>query len=42
MYKNLFKRVVDLILALIALPFWLIILFVIGSIIYFQDKGFEE
>lgn len=39
MYKNYFKRVVDLIIALLALPFWLIILVIIGPIIYFQDKG---
>ncbi|MEC1771900.1 sugar transferase [Schinkia azotoformans] len=39
MYKNYFKRVLDLILALVALPFWLIILVIIGPIIYFQDKG---
>jgi undecaprenyl phosphate N,N'-diacetylbacillosamine 1-phosphate transferase len=39
MYKNFFKRVFDLILALVALPFWFIILLIIGPIIYFQDKG---
>ncbi|MEH6949324.1 sugar transferase [Bacillus sp. JJ634] len=39
MYKNFFKRVFDLILAIIALPFWLMILIIIGPIIYFQDKG---
>lgn len=39
MYKNFFKRAFDLISALIALPFWLIILLIIGPIIYFQDKG---
>ena len=39
MYRHFFKRVFDLVLALIAIPFWLIILLVIGSIIYFQDKG---
>jgi undecaprenyl phosphate N,N'-diacetylbacillosamine 1-phosphate transferase len=39
MYKNYFKRLSDLILALIALPFWIIILIVLGPIIYFQDKG---
>lgn len=39
MYKNFFKRVMDLVLAIIALPFWLVILVVIGPIIYFQDKG---
>jgi len=39
MYKFLLKRVFDLILAIIALPFWLIILVIIGPIIYFSDKG---
>lgn len=39
MYKNFFKRIFDFIIAIIALPFWLIILIVIGPIIYFQDKG---
>src|SRR3954467_12999028 len=40
MYKSFLKRIFDLILALVALPFWFIILIVIGPIIYFQDKGF--
>lgn len=39
MYKGLFKRALDLILAIIALPFWFVILIVIGPIIYVQDKG---
>lgn len=39
MYKNFFKRLFDLMLTLIALPFWLMILIVIGPIIYIQDKG---
>lgn len=39
MYRNYFKRLLDLIIATIALPFWLIILIVIGPIIYFQDRG---
>lgn len=39
MYRNYFKRLFDLIFAAIALPFWLIILVVIGPIIYFQDRG---
>lgn len=39
MYKKLFKRIFDLLLAFVALPFWLIILLIIGPIIYFQDKG---
>ncbi|WP_312654108.1 sugar transferase [Proteiniclasticum sp.] len=39
MYRNFFKRIFDLVLAIIALPFWLIILLIIGPIIYIQDKG---
>ena len=39
MYRNFFKRIFDLVLAIIALPFWLIILVVVGPMIYFQDKG---
>ncbi|WP_066633862.1 sugar transferase [Desulfolucanica intricata] len=39
MYKKYFKRILDLILALIALPFWFIILIIVGPVIYFQDKG---
>ncbi|HEF7294304.1 TPA: sugar transferase [Bacillus cereus] len=39
MYKAFFKRLFDFILAIIALPFLLIILTIIGPIIYFQDKG---
>ncbi|WML55189.1 sugar transferase [Neobacillus sp. PS3-12] len=39
MYKNFIKRIFDLILALTALPFWFIILVIIGPIIYFQDRG---
>lgn len=39
MYRNFFKRIFDLVLAIIALPFWLIILVIVGSMIYFQDKG---
>ena len=39
MYKKYFKRILDLILALIALPFWFIIMIIVGPIIYFQDKG---
>ena len=35
----IFKRIFDLVLAIIALPFWLIILVVVGPMIYFQDKG---
>lgn len=39
MYRKFFKRFFDLLLALIALPFWLIILLIIGPLIYFQDRG---
>ncbi|TJX13650.1 sugar transferase [Tissierella creatinini] len=39
MYRKYFKRIFDFILAVTALPFWFIILFVIGPIIYIQDKG---
>lgn len=39
MYRNFFKRIFDLVLAIIALPFWLVILVVVGPMIYFQDKG---
>jgi undecaprenyl phosphate N,N'-diacetylbacillosamine 1-phosphate transferase len=39
MYRHFFKRLFDLIFALMAFPFWLIILIVVGPIIYLQDKG---
>ncbi len=39
MYGKYFKRIFDLILAIVALPFWFIILLIIGPIIYIQDKG---
>ena len=39
MYRNFFKRIFDLILSVIALPFWLVILVIIAPIIYMQDKG---
>ncbi|WZL81017.1 sugar transferase [Vallitaleaceae bacterium 9-2] len=39
MYRNFFKRIFDLVLAIIALPFWVIILVIVGPMIYFQDKG---
>lgn len=39
MYKYFFKRVFDLIIAILALPFWFVILIIIGPTIYFQDKG---
>ncbi|RBP69097.1 lipopolysaccharide/colanic/teichoic acid biosynthesis glycosyltransferase [Alkalibaculum bacchi] len=39
MYKLYLKRLMDLVLSLLALPIWLFILIIIGPIIYFQDKG---
>lgn len=39
MYRKYYKRAFDLVLAIIALPFWLIVLAFIGPVIYFQDKG---
>lgn len=39
MYSKYFKRIIDLVLALIVLPIWFIILILIGPIIYFQDRG---
>lgn len=39
MYRKFFKRIFDLMLSIIALPFWIIILVVIGPMIYNQDKG---
>lgn len=38
-YKNIIKRILDLILALIALPFVLIICIIFGVLIYVEDKG---
>lgn len=39
MYRYFFKRILDLALVIVAMPFWLIILLIIGPAIYFQDKG---
>ena len=39
MYKVYIKRIIDLTLAIIAFPFWLIILVIVAPIIYFSDKG---
>ena len=39
MYKRFFKIVVDLAIALIALPFWLVVLIIIGPLIYLEDRG---
>ena len=39
MYKHLFKRVIDLIFALIALPFVLLIIIIVAPFIWFEDNG---
>ena len=39
MYKHFFKRFLDIIIGLIALPFVLIVIIFIAPIIYFTDKG---
>jgi len=38
-YRNFFKRLIDIILCLIALPFFLLIFAVIAPMIYFSDRG---
>ncbi|RDU21993.1 sugar transferase [Anaerosacchariphilus polymeriproducens] len=39
MYKNFFKRLIDIVLAISALPFWSLIFMIVGPLIYFEDKG---
>lgn len=39
MYKKYFKRLFDLVIAIIALPFWVLILLIVGPLIYFSDRG---
>ena len=39
MYKHFFKRVFDLLIGLLALPFVLLLIITIGPIIYLSDKG---
>lgn len=39
MYKGLFKKLLDLILSTMVLPFWILILIIIAPLIYFEDKG---
>lgn len=39
MYTRFFKRVLDLLIALIALPFVLLSICIIAPLIYFEDKG---
>lgn len=39
MYENCFKRVFDLLIGLIALPFVLVFVVIFGPVIWFEDKG---
>lgn len=39
MYKYFLKRLIDILIGLIALPFVLIVIIIFGPIIYFTDKG---
>ena len=39
MYKHVIKRLFDILIGLVALPFVLLLAIVIGPIIYFTDKG---
>lgn len=39
MYRNFFKRLFDLLLALVALPFFLLLLIIIAPAIYIDDPG---
>ncbi|MGI6624766.1 MAG: sugar transferase [Limnochordia bacterium] len=39
MYRLFFKRLLDLGVAIIVLPFWVVILTVLSPIIYFEDRG---
>lgn len=39
MYKHFFKRVIDIIIGLVALPFVILIIMIIGPIIWFEDHG---
>lgn len=39
MYTHFLKRIIDIIIGLIALPFVLIVIIIFGPIIYFTDKG---
>lgn len=39
MYKNFFKRAIDILLSLIATPFVLLVIIIMAPFIYFEDKG---
>ena len=39
MYTHFLKRIIDILIGLVALPFVLIVIIIFGRIIYFTDKG---
>ena len=39
MYKSFFKRIFDLLLSIIALPFVLLLIFIVAPFIWFEDRG---
>ncbi len=39
MYKNFFKRAIDILVSLIALPFVLLVIVIMAPFIYFEDRG---
>ena len=39
MYKKFFKRAIDIVLSLMALPFVLLVIIVMGPFIYLEDRG---
>ena len=39
MYKHFFKRVIDICIGLVALPFVLLVIIIFAPIIYFTDRG---
>jgi undecaprenyl phosphate N,N'-diacetylbacillosamine 1-phosphate transferase len=39
MYRHFLKRIIDIMLSLIAFPFWIIIFLTIAPIIYISDRG---
>ena len=39
MYKHFFKRFIDIILSLIALPLVLLVIIIMAPVIYFEDRG---
>ncbi len=39
MYRHFGKRALDLVLAVLALPFWLLLLAIVAPFIYLEDKG---